>query len=159
MAGGGYAGREQAELERLKRSFPERIRTARRQRGLSKTELAKRVGVTSTTLGAWLRGVRLPRISQLCLLARALQVPVEYLLDPMAAVPDSFQPQGHEEDLIQYLSIEQGRGCAPTVIETSEAFETDVWPTILHLLTLRLLEPTGLRLTKAGLQAARKLEA
>ncbi len=59
---------------------PERIRAARKHRGLTQAELAKRLGVTQSLIGQYERGLKRPKIDSLQSLAAALEVTVPWLL-------------------------------------------------------------------------------
>ena len=60
----------------------ERLRELRERKGLTQTELAKRLGVGRTTVTLWERGDNHPRIDMLVDLAKILGVKVDYLLRP-----------------------------------------------------------------------------
>lgn len=56
-----------------------RIKDRRLYFGISQRELARRVGITSAAMSAIERGVHLPNVAVAILIARDLQVNVEYL--------------------------------------------------------------------------------
>ena len=56
-----------------------RIKDRRLYFGISQRELARRVGITSAAMSAIERGVHLPNVAVAILIARELQVNVEYL--------------------------------------------------------------------------------
>ena len=60
-------------------SFPARLKSLREQQRLSKTSLAKRVGVTTTCVWNWEEGNTLPRSDNLVALARVLNVAADHL--------------------------------------------------------------------------------
>ena len=68
-------------------SIGERIKKARKERGLTQKELAKKVGVATGTIQQYELGKREPRMFHLNLVARALGIPVSRFLetddDPM----------------------------------------------------------------------------
>jgi transcriptional regulator with XRE-family HTH domain len=53
---------------------PARLRSARRDAGLSQRELGQRIGVPTTTVTKWETGDRVPYVDKLTLLARALGI-------------------------------------------------------------------------------------
>ena len=53
----------------------ETIRVARKEKGLTQTELANLCGVSTTAVSAWERGVAVPRSETLSLLGQVLQIP------------------------------------------------------------------------------------
>ena len=62
-------------------SFASRLRGLRENRRLSKTALAKRVGVSTTCVWNWEEGNTEPRPENLAALSKALNAPVPYLQD------------------------------------------------------------------------------
>lgn len=63
----------------MERTPHHRIRTARRKRGLTQTDLAGRLAVTPTTVSRWERGEARPRTRSLEQLAGVLEVPRDTL--------------------------------------------------------------------------------
>jgi Zn-dependent peptidase ImmA (M78 family)/transcriptional regulator with XRE-family HTH domain len=63
---------------------PERLQQALDARGFSATELAARVGVTTTTMSRWRNRAQVPAAPMLDALARELRVSPEWLTRPMA---------------------------------------------------------------------------
>ncbi len=61
------------------RSIGERIRQARKTKGLSQTDLAKRIGVTQPAIANWESGVHDPRRLTLAKLADALEASLDWL--------------------------------------------------------------------------------
>ena len=60
---------------------PSRLRTLRLSRGISQSELAAIVGVSTRTVKYWEHGQRTPNAASLLALAHYFDVPPEYLLD------------------------------------------------------------------------------
>ncbi len=60
-------------------SFANRLRVLRENRRLSKTALAKKVGVSTTCVWNWEEGNTEPRPENLAALSKALNAPVTYL--------------------------------------------------------------------------------
>ena len=62
--------------------FGDRLRECRENRGITREELATRLGISRNTLGRWERGERWPRSLELVYeLANILEVPVLYFSD------------------------------------------------------------------------------
>ena len=135
---GGLGGNEHLETERLKDVFPKRMRQALEARGLSRRALAEAIGVHLNTIHAYASGNRLPRISQLTLLAEALKVPIEWLVEFENVHVDSniaagYKPDDTELEIIYYVAIELGRGYSPTKRDISQACELDCLRLDAHL--------------------------
>ena len=64
-----------------------KLREAREARGLNGVSLAGLVGISSATLSQWEHGVRTPRPEALQLVARQLNLPVAFFLEPDHATP------------------------------------------------------------------------
>lgn len=62
-------------------SFASRLRALRENRRLSKTALAKRVGVSTTCVWNWEEGNTEPRPENMAALSKALNAPYAYLQD------------------------------------------------------------------------------
>lgn len=153
---GGYGGREQEELDRLRKVFPFRIAQALERSRLTKSELAARAGITTQTLTAYCSGARLPRVPQLTLLAQALGVPVSFLLDAAAAVPEDLGPTPTELEILEYVQTENMRKHRPSLADISDVFdEANVRLAVLRLLTFKFLDPTAVSLTTAGYEHLR----
>ena len=58
-----------------------KIRMKREAAGMSQSELARRLGLDSTTVNKWEAGASLPRLGNLIALAGVLQYPPGELLD------------------------------------------------------------------------------
>ena len=65
------------------------IRRLRKKVGLTQDALAAEVGVDRKTIARWESGASQPRIGDLSVLARALQCPLEALLDAVSASGNS----------------------------------------------------------------------
>ena len=61
-------------------SIGEKIRTVRKDAGLTQTQLAERMGTTQQAVYMYERGENSPRIDTVAKIAEALKVPVEYLV-------------------------------------------------------------------------------
>ena len=57
-----------------------KLRNLRNERNLSQAQLAKRIGVTSSTVALYETGDRLPSLPRLIALSRSLGVTTDYLL-------------------------------------------------------------------------------
>ena len=58
----------------------ERIKTLREQAGMSQEKLAKRLGITRSSLNAWEMGISTPSTQYIAELAGLFQVSADYLL-------------------------------------------------------------------------------
>ena len=58
----------------------ERIRTLREQHGYTQTELAKRLGITRSSVNAWEMGISVPSTQYIVELATIFKVSTDYLL-------------------------------------------------------------------------------
>ena len=58
----------------------DRLQSARERAGMTREELAEKVGKSYVTVGTWERGARKPKAEMLPVLASALNVSVDYLL-------------------------------------------------------------------------------
>lgn len=73
-------GKERSVVKDTREIIPERIKNARKMRGLNQQELAKKCGFAPTMLSHIERGMRLPRVDKVGALAVALDVSADYLL-------------------------------------------------------------------------------
>ena len=62
-----------------KNSFGKRLREYRNELGLTQSELAEKINVSQNFLGDLERGVKLPSLEKLILLANTLKVSLDYL--------------------------------------------------------------------------------
>jgi len=153
---GGLARREAAEADRLRVVLPDRLTQALRQSGLSRRALADLVGVHLNTVHAYASGQRFPRLSQLTLLAKALGVSLDWLLDLSGtALTRDVRPTDLE--ILEYVHLENHRGCFPTFVEISHAFDAEPYwssPFVRRLVRFGLMATQGgFRVTKNGLKA------
>lgn len=156
---GGYGGREQRELERLRSVFPARVSEALERSRLTKAELAVRAGITTQTLTAYCSGARLPRVPQLTLLAHALGVPVHSLLEPDSTIPEDVGPSNVEAEVLQYIQTENARKHRPSLADIADVFDDlNVRQTVLRLMTFKFLDPAAVNLTTTGHEFIRTLE-
>lgn len=61
--------------------FNEKLKAARKQKGLSQTELGKLLGVQAQTIGRWETGKSEPNLETINKLCEALDVPLRYLIN------------------------------------------------------------------------------
>ncbi|MGI6013704.1 MAG: helix-turn-helix domain-containing protein [Oscillospiraceae bacterium] len=59
----------------------EKIKKARESLNLTQEQLGEKIGVTGVTIMRYEKGLRQPRIEQLCAIADALDIGIDYLLD------------------------------------------------------------------------------
>ena len=153
---GGLARREAAEADRLRTVLPDRLTQALRLSGLSRRALAEIIGVHLNTVHAYASGMRFPRLSQLTLLAKALGVSLDWLLDLSGTADLSKDLSQQEMEILEYVQLENRRGCFPSFVEISHAFDAEpFWssPHVRKLLRFGLLaQQGGFRLTRSGVK-------
>lgn len=59
--------------------FKERLKELREDSGLSMSELANKIGVSTNTISRWERGERIPNLEALVALAKFFKVSTDYL--------------------------------------------------------------------------------
>lgn len=62
-------------------NFPENLRKARKEHGLTQNELAEGIGVSRVTVTEWENNTRYPTIDRLYDIAKFLEIPVTALVD------------------------------------------------------------------------------
>ncbi|MHB8520711.1 MAG: helix-turn-helix domain-containing protein [Limisphaerales bacterium] len=62
-------------------TFPARLKTAMAASDISAAELSRAIGVSHVAVGLWLHGRRVPRATELYLLAQKLRLPMEYFVE------------------------------------------------------------------------------
>ncbi len=67
--------------------FGERLKNAREASGMSRKQMAGRLGVKSATIGRWESGKEVPRANRLQMIASLLNVPLLWLLAGSQQVP------------------------------------------------------------------------
>lgn len=86
-----------------------RIRTVRRQRGLTQEELAEQVGISASFLGHLERGTRVASLETLVALCNTLKVTPDYLLSASLNSLTEHMPQGlsqrEQEQLTHILRL------------------------------------------------------
>jgi transcriptional regulator with XRE-family HTH domain len=83
-----------------------RIRAARERQRLTRAELAERVGVSGPAVTWWEQGKQAPKTDTLPAVARALRIPLEYLLT------EDDQPPAPAETLEQVIHAARVAGAA-----------------------------------------------
>ena len=78
-----------------------RIADLRRKRGLNQSELAKKLGLSTSAIGMYEQGRREPSITILVALAEELGITIDYLLTGQAVSP---QPCSHREKELCYTN-------------------------------------------------------
>jgi transcriptional regulator with XRE-family HTH domain len=145
----------------LRRAFGRRVHDARRDAGLSQTELARALGLRSgVAVGDWERGKALPKFETFLRLCEAVNQPPAFFIDgyrdrpvkdPVDRLRETFEGadakavQRHLELLhrLEHLPVEVGRGIAPE--ELRSALE--------QLRSEEAAETAKARLTAAGRRA------
>lgn len=59
--------------------FIKRLKEIRKDKGLSMSELANKIGVSTNTISRWERGERIPNLEALVALAKFFKVSTDYL--------------------------------------------------------------------------------
>lgn len=59
--------------------FIKRLKEMRKDKGLSMSELANKIGVSTNTISRWERGERIPNLEALVALAKFFKVSTDYL--------------------------------------------------------------------------------
>ena len=83
--------------------FGERLKNAREASGMSRKQMASRLGVKSATIDKWESGKEDPRANRLQMIASLLNVPLLWLLAGSQQVPEHGVDQSSEELLQQKL--------------------------------------------------------
>ena len=147
------ANRQSREIERLRKVFPKRLAKALELRRMSRSTLAKHLGSHANTVCAYSVGKRFPKVGQLVLIARILEIDLDWLLDIDNAPEPTGVPTKQEVEILEYIQVEVGRGHKPSTAEVGHACEMDGNEATNHvarLLKFKLLQSSGLELTKAG---------
>lgn len=146
--------KEELEANRLRKVLPDRLIQALRLSGLSRRSLAEIIGVHLNTVHAYASGQRFPRLSQLTLLSKALNVSLDWLLDRQGTVDLQKELQKTDTEILEYVQLENRRGHHPTFVEISHAFDAEPYwssPYVRKLVRFGLLaQAGGFRLTRVG---------
>lgn len=86
----------------------EKIAWLSEQRDLSQADLAKKAGASSSAVSKWWRGKAIPRLLEAAALAKALEVPIEALVDPEPEMPP--KQDGDEIILVRTYRREAKKG-------------------------------------------------
>lgn len=70
------------------RTFATMLRVELARQRITQDEFAARIGSTQAAVSHWTRGLREPSVSKAAQSARALNVSLDYLCDPIAAAED-----------------------------------------------------------------------
>ena len=83
----------------------ERIRKGRKVKGLTQAELAERLGISDMTVRRWEGGKSSPRMEEISMLSKELEIPTEYLMG-LNDVPSTTAslPKKEEETKIPPMS-------------------------------------------------------
>lgn len=84
--------------------FGERLKNAREASGMSRANMAERVGVKLATVDKWESGAMYPRANRLQMLASLLNVPLLWLLAGSQQVPDPTAGVSNSELLLQKIA-------------------------------------------------------
>lgn len=152
---------EKRTVADLRRAFGRRVHDARRDAGLSQTELARVLGLRSgVAVGDWERGKALPKFETFLRLCEAVNQPPAFFIDgyrdrpvkdPVDRLRETFEGadakavQRHLELLhrLEHLPVEVGRGIAPEELRSA----------VEHLRFEEAAETAKARLAAAGRRA------
>ena len=116
-----------------------RLRQARKEMGLSGTELARRIGKSQPYISDLERGQRTPSLSTLRALARALNRPLSYFLaaddgEPEAAnLPERTLPTERAKQFQQLLAANiSDQLLATGVVKTDDGMDRDKLVQLVH---------------------------
>ena len=152
--------RERNPAPRLAQKVAQRLRRARRKRGLSQKGLAKLSGLSQTAISAYERGAMEPTVSNLLALARALRVSPQWLMglgpSEVEVLSPSAPPGPIPSGLEEFLDSPLGRALRVTEEEilwlltlcTRWEASPDEW--LGRLLALRWLAGRPLDGSKGG---------
>ena len=87
----------------------ERIKTLREQAGMSQEKLAKRLGITRSSVNAWEMGISVPSTQYIVELAKFFNVSTDYLLGMEETASVSLQGLTEKDIQIVYSLIEHLR--------------------------------------------------
>jgi transcriptional regulator with XRE-family HTH domain len=108
---------EVLDMADISEGFPERLRTLRKQKDLSQTELGQLAGLHYTHIGRFERGASRPSGDTLKRLADALDVTSDYLLE--GAADDAARAKFTDRDLLrQFQEVERLPEADKHVIKT-----------------------------------------
>ena len=83
----------------MMKSFPEKVRAARTELGLTQTQLGDAAGVSLRTILAYEKGEKRPRQATMLKLAKALKVSVKFLSDDACENPvEDLEKDGYIEE-------------------------------------------------------------
>ena len=93
--------------EKLKKTFSENLERIRKERGITRKELAEAVGVNETSFGAYCVGRNLPPIDKILIIAEILNCSIIDLTgdNPKAKVREQAIWERHWEESIRILNI------------------------------------------------------
>lgn len=105
------------------KSFPEKVKDARTELGLSQTELANRVGVSLRTITGYEKGEKRPRAASMLKLAKALQVSVKFLSDDACDNPiEDIEQDGYIEEARSKYDAQGGRDMEALLADNAALF-------------------------------------
>lgn len=105
------------------KSFSEKVRKARAERGFSQIQLGDAVGVSSRTIQAYEKNEKKPRQTTLFKLAKALKVSVEYLSDDECDNPvEGIEKDGYIEEVHEKYGIKGSRDVGQLLADNAALF-------------------------------------
>lgn len=87
----------------------ERIKTIREKNNMTQSDLAKRLGITRSSVNAWEQGISVPSTQYIIELARLFKVSTDYLLDVDSSAPLNTSGLSDQDIYILYELIERLR--------------------------------------------------
>jgi transcriptional regulator with XRE-family HTH domain len=90
--------------------FGRNLKRARKAKGLTQKQLAQLLGVSEAAIGMWEAGARLPDVSMASRIAKALDVPLQYLADELPSeLPQTYIAFARQDDPLADLPKEARR--------------------------------------------------
>lgn len=100
-------------------TFGDRLAVAREQAGLTQAELAKRLGVKTSTLSAWEQDLKEPRANRLTILAGMTNISLSWLMTGQGEGPDGpLEEEPLEADMNSLLT--EMRGLRSEITQSAE---------------------------------------
>lgn len=105
------------------KSFPEKVKDARTELGLSQTELGNLVGVSLRTITGYEKGEKSPRASSMLKLAKALRVSVKFLSDDECENPlEDIEQDGYIEEARAKYGAKGGKDMETLLADNAALF-------------------------------------
>ena len=103
--------------------FPEKVRDARNELGLSQTQLGEAAGVSLRTILAYEKGEKTPRPATMLKLAKALKVSVKFLSDDECENPvEDIEKDGYIEEARERYGAQGARDVEALLADNAALF-------------------------------------